>query len=112
MYVNSVVQVGNLTGDPEAGSPDNGTVANFRIAVGNEKKDEDGKVVSGRVDFIDVECWGVQGQNCLDTLKKGDRVILVGLLVHDRWEADDGTKHSKHNIKAKTVGKSLEFAGA
>jgi len=110
MYVNSVVLVGNLTKDPEAGSPDNGTVVNFRIAVGDQKKDGDGNVVSGRVDFVDVEVWGAQGQHCKDTLKKGDRVILVGPFLLDQWTDGEGNARSKHKIKARVVGRSLEFA--
>ena len=109
MYVNSIVVVGNLTKDPEAGHPESGVVANFRVAVDSQRKDDEGKVVSGRLDFIDAEVWGSQGQSCLDHLKIGDRVILAGLLALDQWEDGDGNKRSKHKIKVKAIGRSLEF---
>ncbi|MCG2817753.1 MAG: single-stranded DNA-binding protein [Actinomycetia bacterium] len=110
MYVNSVVLVGNLTKDPEAGKPDNGVVANFRVAVDNQRKDDDGNVVSGRVDFVDAEVWGAQAQHCLDSLKKGSRVIVVGPLLLDQWTDGEGNARSKHKVKVRVIGRSLEFA--
>lgn len=110
MKVNNVVLVGNLTRDPEAGSPGNGVVANMGLAIDNTWKDGEGNVVSGKPNFIDVEAWGQQGQHCLDTLNKGDRVILIGPLQFSQWTDDAGNDRSKHRVRARVIGKSLEFA--
>lgn len=107
MYVNTVTLVGNLTKDPERGKSQNGTIANMRIAVDKKWTDKEGNEQKN-TRFIDVETFGVQADNCLDSLHVGDRVIMVGPLEYDEWETADG-KRSKLKIKAVVVGKTLEF---
>ena len=107
-YINHVTIVGNLTADPQAGNVRNGTAANMRVASDLRFTDAEGKEAE-RVDYIDVDAYGKLGENCILDLKKGDRVIIAGPLRYDTWQDDDGGKHSKHRVKAKAVGKSLEF---
>ncbi|MBN1288217.1 MAG: single-stranded DNA-binding protein [Actinobacteria bacterium] len=110
MYFNSIALVGNLTSDPKAGS-DGLNVTNFRVAVNRMRRPDEDKEATpqSRTEFLDVECWGVQAANILDSLKKGDRVVVVGELKHDQWVDDNGNPKSKTKIKAGVVGSSLEF---
>ncbi len=110
MYVNSVVVVGNLTGDPVEGGTDN-KVANFRLAVnrwrkGSPEGEEDSRE---RTEFIDVECWGSMADHVCTSMRKGDRAIVVGQLKYDRWSDEAGNPRSKVRIRASAVGPSLEF---
>ena len=101
-----------MTSDPRQGESD-GKVVNFRMAVNRWRKpgQEQGEEVKERTDFIDVECWGSQGENILSSLKRGDRAIVAGQIRYDQWSDEAGNPRSKVKIRASAVGASLEFGG-
>ena len=110
MYVNNVVIVGNMTGDPrrngegEAGAVSFGMAVNrWRVPGAQGAEDK-----AARTEFIDVEVWGSQAENVLESLGRGDRVIVAGQLRYDRWEKD-GELKTRVKIRALAVGPSLEF---
>ena len=47
----------------------------------------------------------------MNTLKKGDRVIVHGYLNQDRYENKEGKTVSKTVLVADAAGKELRFAG-
>jgi single-strand DNA-binding protein len=114
MYVNNVVVVGNLTGDPRLGDGD-GKVVNFRMAVNRWRKPDkdtsDEERERERTDFIDVECWGSQAENVASSLRRGDRALVSGQLKYDQWNDEAGNPKSRISIRATAVGASLEFQG-
>ncbi len=83
--------VGNLTADPviEQLSEDR-KVCNLRLAV-NDQKDQPPM-------FIDVATFGSQAEACAKYLAKGRAIAVTGRLAYREWEADDGTRHSKHYV--------------
>ena len=90
--------VGNLTRDPETKTtPSGARCVTFTVAVNRKVKGED------RASFLDVECWGKQGDYVAQYLHKGDPVLVEGDLEQQRWEAKDGTKRSRVVIKGWTV---------
>lgn len=111
MYVNQVAVVGNLTGDPRTGSGES-KVVNLRVAVNRmRRKDGDQKdEAAERTEFIDVECWGSQAENIAASLRRGDRVVVVGQLKFDHWEDASGNPRSRLCVRASAVGSSLEFS--
>lgn len=71
--MNSTTFVGNLTSDPELRfSSDNKPRATFTVAV-NEGQGDDEKT-----HFIGVTAFGTLGENLVDSLHKGQRVIVTG----------------------------------
>jgi single-strand DNA-binding protein len=97
--VNSVTLVGNLTADPVLKQlDDDRKVCNLRVAV-NDQKNQPPM-------FIDVATFGAQADACAKYLAKGRAVAVTGRLVYREWEADDGTRRSKHHI----VGR-VQFGG-
>jgi single-strand DNA-binding protein len=48
--------------------------------------------------FIDVATFGAQADACAKYLAKGRAVAAIGRLVYREWEADDGTRRSRHHI--------------
>jgi len=100
--MNSVNLTGRLTRDPELRSVQvNGesrSVCDMRVAV------------DGRGDepvYVDVITWGPQADACAEYLSKGRQVGVEGRLDYQEWEAEDGSKRSKHAV----VGR-VEFLGA
>jgi len=99
---NKVMLMGNLTRDPElrytsGGSPvcKLGLAINRRYRQNDEWKEE--------VCFVDITVWGKQAENCNEYLSKGRSIFLEGHLRQDRWEGEDGKKHSRMEVVAENV---------
>ena len=61
------------------------------------------------VDYFNVTAWNNLAENCVESLKKGDRVIISGHLSLRKWENKEGKKYNIINMTADTVAASLEF---
>lgn len=108
--VNNITIIGNLTGDPELRYTPNGTaVANFRIAVNRRWQDNAGEWCED-VSYIPVTVWKKLAENCSESLKKGDRVVVNGRLQMRTWETKEGQTRNVLEIIAKVVASSLEWA--
>lgn len=100
---NKVIQLGNLTRDPELKYAPNGmAVARFAIAVNSRVKRGDGW--EDKVDYFDVVTFGKTAENCNEYLNRGDSVLIEGKLNQQRWDDKaTGQKRSKVEIYAQTV---------
>ena len=116
MYHGQVVIEGNLVRDPEkvlVGS--NGSVmGKFSIAVNRYYKKANAESVE-EVMYIGVQVWGGLAEGCLNYLKKGRGVRVVGRLRQERWEDKEGGNREKIVVVAEHVefkpeskGKSVE----
>ncbi len=95
MDVNRVTMTGRLCADPELKYLESGkAVVNFRIAC-NQGSQENPRTV-----FISCEAWEKTAENVDKFLSKGSNVLIDGRLKFDQWEADDGTKRSRHSLVA------------
>ncbi len=114
--LNSVLLEGNLVRDPEkvlVGS--NGSVmGKFSIAVNRYYKKANAESVE-EVMYIGVQVWGGLAEGCLNYLKKGRGVRVVGRLRQERWEDKEGGNREKIVVVAEHVefkpeskGKSVE----
>ena len=99
MSYNKTILMGNLTRDPEIRSlPSGATVTNFGLAVSETWTDKASGEKREEVCFVDVDAWGRQGEVVLEYFSKGKPILIEGKLKFRTWEADDGTKRSKHSI--------------
>ena len=94
--MNNVNLIGRLTRDPELRStPAGQPVCELRIAVDNgasrEGEDRDPT-------YVDVASFGPQAEACAKYLTKGRQVAVSGRLLYREWEAEDGSKRSKHSV--------------
>jgi single-strand DNA-binding protein len=109
---NHTTIVGNLVDDPELRFTNNGTpVANFRVAV-TQRFQEGGTWRDGETSFFRVNAWRDQATHLAESLRKGDRVMVVGRLRQRSWETPDGERRSVAEIEADEVGASLKWATA
>ena len=89
--VNQITLVGHLTSDPVLRSlPDGRSVCDMRLAV-NDQRDQPPL-------YIDVASFGASADACAKYLAKGRAIAVTGRLVYREWEADDGSKRSKHQV--------------
>jgi len=108
--INNITILGNLTKDPELKFTQNGnSVASFGLAVNRKWKDLTGEW-NEEVTFISVTVWNNLAENCAESLKKGDRVLVNGRLQMRTWETNEGQARSKIEIVANIVAASLEWA--
>jgi single-strand DNA-binding protein len=107
---NHTVIIGNLADDPELRFTNNGApVANFRVAV-TPRVQEGSTWRDGDTSFFRVSAWRDQASHLAESLRKGDRVMVVGRLRQRSWETPDGERRSVAEIEADDVGASLKWA--
>lgn len=106
---NQIYLLGNLTRDPELKYTNEGVaIAEMGIAVNKRWKDSSG-TENRAADFFNITVWNNLAENCSNSLKKGDRVIVGGHLNLRTWENREGKKFNIVNITADIVAVSLEF---
>ena len=97
--VNSVTLVGRLTADPRLKQLDEKRkVCDLRLAV-NDQRNQPPL-------FIDVATFGASAEACARYLAKGRVIAVTGRLIYREWEAEDGSRRSKHTV----IGR-VQFGG-
>lgn len=111
MQDNTVVVVGNLAADPDYRKLDNDAeVTNFRIGSTRRRFDkESGSWVDGGTSWWRVSCWRGLAANTATSLRRGDRVVVVGRVRTTSWEKEDGRSGTSVEIEADAVGHDLAW---
>ncbi|HYY82213.1 MAG TPA: single-stranded DNA-binding protein [Actinomycetes bacterium] len=92
--------VGNLVDDPELRFTGNGTaVANLRVAV-TPRVQDGGTWRDGETSFFRVHTRRDQATYLSESLRKGDRVLVVGRLRQRSWETPGGERRSVAEVEA------------
>jgi len=95
---NKVILIGNLTRDPQMSYlPSQTAVVEFGLAVNRRWRGQDNQQ-RDETCFIDCRCYGRQAETINQYMKKGRPILVEGRLQYDTWEAQDGTKRSKHRV--------------
>lgn len=103
--MNNIQVTGNIVRDPElrysaAGTP----VCKFSIA------DTTGKDDTKKTTFHDCVAFKEQAENIAASVRKGQRVIVIGRVEKENYEAKDGTKKTRVEILVDEAGVSLRWA--
>ncbi|MEM7139417.1 MAG: single-stranded DNA-binding protein [Actinomycetota bacterium] len=107
-FDNTITVVGNVTRDPELRFTQGGmAVANFGIAWNKRKSDGEEEV-----SFFNVSCFRQLAENVAESLTKGSRVVVYGMLQQRSWDTPDGDRRSAVEIIADDVAPSLKWASA
>jgi single-strand DNA-binding protein len=108
---NTAVVVGNLAADPEYRRLDNGIeVANFRVGSTRRRFDRSTSTwVDGETSWWRVSCWRALATNVADSLRKGDRVVVVGRVRTSSWETQDGRSGTSVEVEADAIGHDLAW---
>ncbi|NKB23259.1 MAG: single-stranded DNA-binding protein [Kiritimatiellae bacterium] len=101
--MNKVFLIGNLTRDPELRyTPSRTVVSDLGLAISENYKNKEGEQVESTC-FVDIVLWRRQAEVCQKYLSKGLPVMIEGRLQLDRWETDQGEKHSRLRVRANRV---------
>ena len=113
MYNNSITVVGNLTKDPEEVVTRSGKVlARFTVAFNPPPRRGEQRSSPDDASFFDVVAFEPLAVNILNSLHRGNQVVVVGSLRQQRWKTPEGDNRSRIEIRAEQVGPSLSFATA
>ncbi len=95
---NKVIMMGNLTRDPQLSYlPSQTPVVEFGLATNRKWKSNEGQMRE-EVCFIDCRAYGRMAENISKYCQKGRPLMIEGRLTFDQWEAQDGSKRSKHRV--------------
>ena len=103
--------IGNLTADPELRLlPSGVAVANFTVASTPRTYDKSaGEWVDGEPFYLRCTVWRSAAEHLADSLRKGDRVIVVGRLRQRQFETREGDTRTVVECDVTEVGASLQF---
>lgn len=98
--MNNVTLIGRLTRNPELKyvGDSQTAITEFTIAVDRSYKSKD-----NNADFILIQTWNKQAENCNSYLGKGDLVGISGEIRIDRYTNKQGENKNITKIVAKTV---------
>jgi single-strand DNA-binding protein len=105
--------IGNLTGAPELRfTPGGQAVANFTVAATPRSFDRNsGEWKDGDTLFMRCNIWRQDAENLVESLDRGDRVMVQGRLKQRSFEKD-GEKRTVVEVEADEVAASLKYATA
>jgi single-strand DNA-binding protein len=99
---------GNVGNDPELRYTPNGfVVCDLRVATTPARRVGD-KWEDKETVWFKVSCWGELAENVVQSLKKGDRVVINGLFYQASYTREDGTVGTNLLVEAHGVGPDLK----
>jgi single-strand DNA-binding protein len=103
---------GNLTADPEHDTSENGIeYARFSVAVNDRRLNEEtNKWEDAGTVFHRVVVFNDQARHVVDSVRKGDSVLVAGDLRFGSYTDKDDNVRESRDIVADTVAASLRFA--
>ncbi len=108
MYETIVTIIGNVVDNPKMRRTEKGAdVASFRVGSTARKMDrESGQWVDGNKLFVSVSCWRQLALNAVDSLRRGDPVVVSGRLSTREYEKD-GQRRASFELEANALGHDL-----
>lgn len=101
---------GRAVADPELRFSNAGmAVGSFRIACSSRKQNEQGEWVDDKHLFLPVSVFGQLAENTVESVRKGDQLVVVGRIYTDEWTTDQGENRSMIKMNADAVGVTLRF---
>ncbi|MBW0106579.1 single-stranded DNA-binding protein [Pseudonocardia sp. KRD291] len=100
---------GNLTNQPVSRSTKDGVqVVEFGLACNSRRQDRStGLWEDGEASFFTVTCWRKLAENVLDSLHRGDPVLVHARFSTREYTRADGTLRSELKLEAQSVGPDL-----
>lgn len=110
--MSAITFAGNLAADPELRfTPSGRTVARFTVIENRRRRTEDGQGwEDAEPNVYRVQVWGSFAENVVESCTKGDRVLVEGNIVTDRWvDKETGQDRTAQHVKADEVAFSLRY---
>lgn len=106
-------EVGKLWANPELRfTPGGKAVCSVPLVFNKRKKNQAGEWEDAGSVFVRATVWDQQGENCAESLAKGDEVIVTGELSVREYERKDGSKGTSIEANLYAIGPSLKWHSA
>lgn len=114
MSATQITITGNLTDDPELRFTPNGqAVTKFVVACNERYRDRtSGEWKDGGTAFLTCQAWRSLAENVAESLTRGARVVVTGVIRQRSYETREGEKRTVYEVTASDVGASLTYASA
>lgn len=99
----SITAEGNLVDDIELRVYNDNPCATIRIACNGRKKNEQGEWVSTDPIYLNASVWGKAAENASSNLKKGDAVVINGVLKQRTYTTKEGVNRTVDEISIDTI---------
>jgi single-strand DNA-binding protein len=97
----NIVLIGRLGQDPVS-IGDNGI--RLRVVTNDRRKNEEtGKYEDAATSWWTVKVWGRLADQTRNNIKKGQEVIISGVIYEDRWVDKSGNEKSSYEVRADSV---------
>ncbi|WP_431709481.1 single-stranded DNA-binding protein [Glutamicibacter uratoxydans] len=91
-------------------TPQGTTMLKFRAATHDRKRDpESGEWSDAGTNWFSVTCFRALAENAMESLRRGDRVIIFGKLQIRQFERNDGSAGTSADLEAYGMGHDLKF---
>jgi len=103
---------GTLVADPDLRfTPTGAALATFTVAANDRRHDKTtGEWVDKGATFLRCSLWRQAAENLTESLTKGARVLLTGVLRQRDWETTNGEKRYAFDVDVTEIGASLKWA--
>lgn len=103
---------GTLVADPELRvTPTGDAVATFTVAANDRRYDKTtGEWVDKGATFLRCSIWRHAAENIAESLTRGTRVLVTGVLRQRDWETTEGEKRYGFEVDATEVAASLKWS--
>lgn len=99
-----------VVADPELKFSDKGNAwMRIRCVAKDRVRDSNGQWTDGTALFIDVVVGGKTAENLMESVAKGDSIMVVGRLEQTEWTDKEGVKKSSIRIRAEEIGVSVRW---
>ncbi|MBL5975177.1 MAG: single-stranded DNA-binding protein [Candidatus Leucobacter sulfamidivorax] len=107
---NPITVVGTIATAPKRIVTQSGVVlCSFRVASGDRRYDrEQGKWVDGETNWFGVTAFRSLAEHALDSLRKGERIVVFGRLRLRQWESGEKSGLSVE-VEAEALGHDLRW---
>jgi single-strand DNA-binding protein len=103
----SITVKGNVASDPEIRQLPNNKVLKMRVITNDSFKDDSGQWQNKDTSGWTIEAWGDLAERAYDIIKKGDSVVVMGVIKERNFEDKDGNKRYVVEVKASSVALDL-----
>jgi single-strand DNA-binding protein len=108
MFETTVALQGWLGGNVTTRVAGDALVASFRVASTPRRFQRSTETwVDGATQWYTVTAWRALGENCQQSLRRGDPVVVHGRLTVSTWLGRDGVEQSTLEVEATHVGHDL-----
>jgi single-strand DNA-binding protein len=100
-----------LVDDPDLRFTSSGTaVSNMRLITNGRRFNKATQEWEDHGMFVaTATVWREYAENCAESLRKGDRVLVTGLIETRQWEDNEGNKRQAYEIQVEEIGPTLRF---